>query len=161
MVLNLRAAETWEEDPEPFNASYYRRSLDNKGYIFRAPYRTGEWCSGSRVVSHRVLCLFVSNPPLPWVCLYISFPPSARDELLNPENDTIGILVSTAVEITIGGKTIKPAGGLQSERGHKILVMMENVAEPDEIITRPHFISFHFVWTCLCSASVYSAFVCI
>ncbi|KAF3689980.1 Voltage-dependent calcium channel subunit alpha-2/delta-2 [Channa argus] len=67
------AAETWEEDPEPFNASYYRRSLDNKGYIFRAPYRT------------------------------------AKDELLNPDNDTIGILVSTAVDITVGGKTIKPA----------------------------------------------------
>ncbi|XP_033482891.1 voltage-dependent calcium channel subunit alpha-2/delta-2a isoform X1 [Epinephelus lanceolatus] len=72
-VFPNKAAETWEEDPEPFNASYYRRSLDNKGYIFRAPYRT------------------------------------ARDELLNPENDTIGILVSTAVEITVGGKTIKPA----------------------------------------------------
>lgn len=90
------------------------------------------------------------TPPGPRVCLYISFPPSARDELLNPENDTIGILVSTAVEITIGGKTIKPAGGLQSGRGHKILIMMENVPEPDEIITRPHFISCHFVWTCLC-----------
>ncbi|XP_028303549.1 voltage-dependent calcium channel subunit alpha-2/delta-2a isoform X3 [Gouania willdenowi] len=72
-VFPNKAAETWEEDPEPFNASYYRRSLDNKGYIFRAPYRT------------------------------------VRDELLNPENDTIGILVSTAVDITIGGKTIKPA----------------------------------------------------
>ncbi|CAN9512004.1 unnamed protein product [Ophioblennius macclurei] len=72
-VFPNKAAESWEEDPEPFNASYYRRSLDNKGYIFRAPYRT------------------------------------ARDELLNPENDTIGILVSTAVDITIGGKTIKPA----------------------------------------------------
>ncbi|XP_022063668.1 voltage-dependent calcium channel subunit alpha-2/delta-2a isoform X2 [Acanthochromis polyacanthus] len=72
-VFPNKAAETWEEDPEPFNASYYRRSLDNKGYIFRAPYRT------------------------------------ARDELLNPENDTIGILVSTALEMTIGGKTIKPA----------------------------------------------------
>ncbi|XP_054472944.1 voltage-dependent calcium channel subunit alpha-2/delta-2a [Anoplopoma fimbria] len=72
-VFPNKAAETWEEDPEPFNASYYRRSLDNKGYIFRAPYRT------------------------------------ARDETLNPENDTIGILVSTAVEITVGGKTIKPA----------------------------------------------------
>uniref|UniRef100_A0A8C8C383 VWFA domain-containing protein n=1 Tax=Oncorhynchus tshawytscha TaxID=74940 RepID=A0A8C8C383_ONCTS len=70
-VFPNKAAETWEEDPEPFNASYYRRSLDNKGYIFRAPY--------------------------------------LNDELLNPENDTIGILVSTAVEITVGGKTIKPA----------------------------------------------------
>lgn len=42
VCLCVRAAETWEEDPEPFNASYYRRSLDNKGYIFRAPYRTRE-----------------------------------------------------------------------------------------------------------------------
>uniref|UniRef100_A0A3Q2V2G0 Calcium channel, voltage-dependent, alpha 2/delta subunit 2a n=1 Tax=Haplochromis burtoni TaxID=8153 RepID=A0A3Q2V2G0_HAPBU len=72
-VFPNKAAETWEEDPEPFNATYYRRSLDNKGYIFRAPYRT------------------------------------ARDEQLNPENDTVGILVSTALEMTIGGKTIKPA----------------------------------------------------
>lgn len=42
VFLYIRASETWEEDPEPFFASYYRRSLDNKGYIFRAPYRTGE-----------------------------------------------------------------------------------------------------------------------
>uniref|UniRef100_A0A665T4S8 Calcium channel, voltage-dependent, alpha 2/delta subunit 2a n=1 Tax=Echeneis naucrates TaxID=173247 RepID=A0A665T4S8_ECHNA len=79
-VFPNKAAETWEEDPEPFNASYYRRSLDNKGYIFR---------------SLVMLWLFVSN------ALYTC--------LLNQENDTIGILVSTAVEITIGGKTIKPA----------------------------------------------------
>ncbi|KAI1892911.1 hypothetical protein AGOR_G00138390 [Albula goreensis] len=72
-VFPNKAADDWEEDPEPFNASYYRRSLDNKGYIFRAPYRT------------------------------------LSDDILNPENDTIGILVSTAVEITVGGKTIKPA----------------------------------------------------
>ncbi|XP_061788327.1 voltage-dependent calcium channel subunit alpha-2/delta-2a isoform X1 [Nerophis lumbriciformis] len=72
-VFPNKAAESWEEDPEPFNASFYRRSLDNKGYIFRAPHRT------------------------------------VRDELLNPDNDTIGILVSTAVDITVGGKTIKPA----------------------------------------------------
>lgn len=51
------------------------------------------------------------NPPLV-ACFSICFPVKARDELLNPENDTIGILVSTAVEITVGGKTIKPAGGL-------------------------------------------------
>lgn len=38
----------------------------------------------------------------------------ARDELLNPENDTIGILVSTALNLAVGGKTIKPAGELTS-----------------------------------------------
>lgn len=42
LLSTVRAAEAWEEDPEPFNASFYRRSLDNKGYIFRAPYRSGE-----------------------------------------------------------------------------------------------------------------------
>uniref|UniRef100_A0AAY4AWC2 VWFA domain-containing protein n=1 Tax=Denticeps clupeoides TaxID=299321 RepID=A0AAY4AWC2_9TELE len=71
-VFPNKAAETWEEDPEPFNASFYRRSLDNKGYIFRAPYRTS-------------------------------------NDILDPENDTIGILVSTAVEITVGSRTVKPA----------------------------------------------------
>ncbi|KAL2090941.1 hypothetical protein ACEWY4_013204 [Coilia grayii] len=72
-VFPNKAAETWDEDPEPFNASYYRRSLDNKGYIFRAPYR------------------------------------AASDELLDPENDTIGILVSTALELSVDSRTIKPA----------------------------------------------------
>ncbi|XP_056605890.1 voltage-dependent calcium channel subunit alpha-2/delta-2a isoform X4 [Triplophysa dalaica] len=72
-VFPNKAAESWEEDSEPFNASYYRRSLDNTGYIFRAPYRT------------------------------------TNDDILNPENDTIGILVSTAVDITIGSRNLKPA----------------------------------------------------
>lgn len=67
--------------------------------------------------------LFLTPIPPPLLaCFSICFPLEARDELLNPENDTIGILVSTAVEITVGGKTIKPAGGLSSERGDKILV---------------------------------------
>ncbi|KAG7260720.1 hypothetical protein CRUP_029476 [Coryphaenoides rupestris] len=34
------AADSWDEDPEPFNSNYYRRSLDNKGYMFRAPQRS-------------------------------------------------------------------------------------------------------------------------
>uniref|UniRef100_A0A8C2ES17 Calcium channel, voltage-dependent, alpha 2/delta subunit 2b n=1 Tax=Cyprinus carpio TaxID=7962 RepID=A0A8C2ES17_CYPCA len=53
------AAESWDEDPEPLNSNFYRRTLDNKGYIFR--------------------------------------------------NGTVGILVTTAVEVVIGGKTMKPA----------------------------------------------------
>uniref|UniRef100_A0A674CHK5 Calcium voltage-gated channel auxiliary subunit alpha2delta 2 n=1 Tax=Salmo trutta TaxID=8032 RepID=A0A674CHK5_SALTR len=38
-VFPNSAAESWDEDPEPFNSNYYRRSLDNKGYMFRAPPR--------------------------------------------------------------------------------------------------------------------------
>lgn len=64
--------------------------------------------SRSHVELRNVWGLFISNlaaSPLP-----IFFSLEAKDELLNPENDTIGVLVSTAVEITVGGKTIKPAG---------------------------------------------------
>uniref|UniRef100_UPI00398EA8C7 voltage-dependent calcium channel subunit alpha-2/delta-2-like isoform X2 n=1 Tax=Pristiophorus japonicus TaxID=55135 RepID=UPI00398EA8C7 len=38
-VFPAKAAEEWTEDPEPFNTSYYRRSLDNTGFIFSTPYR--------------------------------------------------------------------------------------------------------------------------
>lgn len=41
------------------------------------------------------------------LCLH----PTAIDEPLTSENGTVGILVSTAVEVTVGAKTIKPAGG--------------------------------------------------
>uniref|UniRef100_A0A8C5C9L5 VWFA domain-containing protein n=1 Tax=Gadus morhua TaxID=8049 RepID=A0A8C5C9L5_GADMO len=66
------AAESWQEDPEPFNSNYYRRSLDNKGYMFRAPQR------------------------------------SFMDDI-GAENGTIGILLSSAVEVNLGGKLLKPA----------------------------------------------------
>nr|XP_033782080.1 voltage-dependent calcium channel subunit alpha-2/delta-2 isoform X1 [Geotrypetes seraphini] len=72
-VFPNKAAEDWEEDPEPYNAGFYRRSLDNKGYVFKAPFQDS---------SYRAMDL---------------------------ENNTIGILVSTAVEIEIGGRTLKPA----------------------------------------------------
>uniref|UniRef100_A0A8D0CJF4 Calcium voltage-gated channel auxiliary subunit alpha2delta 2 n=1 Tax=Scleropages formosus TaxID=113540 RepID=A0A8D0CJF4_SCLFO len=65
--VSHRAADSWTEDPEPFNSNYYRRSMDKKGYVFHAPLRSGEY------------------------------------------NGTVGILVTTAVEITVGGKTVKPA----------------------------------------------------
>uniref|UniRef100_A0A8B9D5H9 Calcium voltage-gated channel auxiliary subunit alpha2delta 2 n=1 Tax=Anser cygnoides TaxID=8845 RepID=A0A8B9D5H9_ANSCY len=46
-VFPNKAADDWEEEPEPFNASFYRRSLDNKGYIFKPPYRDGECQRGT------------------------------------------------------------------------------------------------------------------
>ncbi|KAF5927972.1 hypothetical protein HPG69_013802 [Diceros bicornis minor] len=72
-VFPNKAAEDWTENPEPFNASFYRRSLDNHGYVFKPPH---------------------------------------QDALLRPlelENDTVGILVSTAVELSLGGRTLRPA----------------------------------------------------
>ncbi|KAL7985973.1 hypothetical protein Chor_011139, partial [Crotalus horridus] len=73
-VFPNKAAEDWEEDREPFNASFYRRSLDNKGYIFKPPYRD----------------------------------PNYRGS--EPESSAVGILVSTAVELNIGERHLKPAG---------------------------------------------------
>uniref|UniRef100_H0W7I3 Calcium voltage-gated channel auxiliary subunit alpha2delta 2 n=1 Tax=Cavia porcellus TaxID=10141 RepID=H0W7I3_CAVPO len=73
-VFPNKAAEDWTENPEPFNASFYRRSLDNHGYIFK---------------------------------------PLHQDTLLRPlelENNTaVGILVSTAVELSLSGRTLRPA----------------------------------------------------
>uniref|UniRef100_A0A669E3F7 Calcium channel, voltage-dependent, alpha 2/delta subunit 2b n=1 Tax=Oreochromis niloticus TaxID=8128 RepID=A0A669E3F7_ORENI len=60
------AAELWDEDPEPFNSNFYRRSLDNKGYMFRSTLRSSE-------------------------------------------NGTSEIVVSSAVEVNIAGKLLRPA----------------------------------------------------
>uniref|UniRef100_A0A3P8T8H0 Calcium voltage-gated channel auxiliary subunit alpha2delta 2 n=1 Tax=Amphiprion percula TaxID=161767 RepID=A0A3P8T8H0_AMPPE len=67
------AAELWDEDPEPFNSNFYRRSLDNRGYMFRPPFR------------------------------------STLDDPVGAENGTVGIVVSSAVEVNLGGKLLKPA----------------------------------------------------
>ncbi|MEQ2307809.1 Voltage-dependent calcium channel subunit alpha-2/delta-2, partial [Ameca splendens] len=67
------AAELWDEDPEPFNSDYYRRSLDNKGYMFRPSLRPSD------------------------------------DDPFGAENGTTGILVSSAVEVNLGGKLLKPS----------------------------------------------------
>ncbi|XP_058534618.1 voltage-dependent calcium channel subunit alpha-2/delta-2 isoform X11 [Ochotona princeps] len=72
-VFPNKAAEDWTENPEPFNASFYRRSLDNHGYIFKPPQQ------------------------------------DALLRQLELENDTVGILVSTAVELSLGGRTLRPA----------------------------------------------------
>ncbi|PIO15608.1 hypothetical protein AB205_0188740 [Aquarana catesbeiana] len=72
-VFPNKAADDWLEDMEPHNATFYRRSLDNKGYIFRAPYRE----------------------------------PGYRPSDL--ENNTVGILVSTAVDLEVEGRRLKPA----------------------------------------------------
>ncbi|XP_038668123.1 voltage-dependent calcium channel subunit alpha-2/delta-2-like [Scyliorhinus canicula] len=73
-VLPAKAAEEWNEDPEPFSASYYRRSLDNTGFLFHALYRE---------------------------------PNSMVD--MDLMNNSIGILVSAAVDLRIQGKSLKPA----------------------------------------------------
>lgn len=45
--------------------------------------------------------------------LHLPFALKAKEVFLSPENNTI--LVSTAVEIAVGGKSIKPAGGALAE----------------------------------------------
>ncbi|NXF93324.1 CA2D2 protein, partial [Eubucco bourcierii] len=103
-VFPNKAADDWEEEPEPFNASFYRRSLDNKGYIFKPPYRDASY------------------------------------QALDLENTTIGILVSTAVELSIGGKTLKPAVvGVKLDLeawAEKFKVLASNRTDRDQLGTR-------------------------
>ncbi|XP_062977175.1 voltage-dependent calcium channel subunit alpha-2/delta-2 isoform X2 [Elgaria multicarinata webbii] len=103
-VFPNKAAEDWEEEREPFNASFYRRSLDNKGYIFKPPYRE----------------------------------PNYRG--LELENNTIGILVSTAVELNIEERHLKPAVvGVKLDLeawAEKFKVLASNRTERDQLGTR-------------------------
>ncbi|RLV94415.1 hypothetical protein DV515_00013113, partial [Chloebia gouldiae] len=103
-IFPNKAADDWEEEPEPFNASFYRRSLDNKGYIFKPPYRDAGYRG------------------------------------LDLENNTIGILVSTAVELSIGGKTLKPAVvGVKLDLeawAEKFKVLASNRTDRDQLGTR-------------------------
>ncbi|XP_026504448.1 voltage-dependent calcium channel subunit alpha-2/delta-1 isoform X4 [Terrapene carolina triunguis] len=68
-VYPKRAGDDWTENPETYEVSFYKRSLDNDNYIFTAPYYN-------------------------------------KSEASSYET---GIMVSKAVEITIGGKLLKPA----------------------------------------------------
>uniref|UniRef100_A0A674I610 Calcium voltage-gated channel auxiliary subunit alpha2delta 1 n=1 Tax=Terrapene triunguis TaxID=2587831 RepID=A0A674I610_9SAUR len=67
-VYPKRAGDDWTENPETYEVSFYKRSLDNDNYIFTAPYYN-------------------------------------KSEASSYET---GIMVSKAVEITIGGKLLKP-----------------------------------------------------
>lgn len=42
----LRAGENWQENPETYEDSFYKRSLDNDNYIFTAPYFNSKYYSG-------------------------------------------------------------------------------------------------------------------
>ncbi|RMC00040.1 hypothetical protein DUI87_23449 [Hirundo rustica rustica] len=104
-VFPNKAADDWEEEPEPFNASFYRRSLDNRATFSSHPTGT--------VAGYRGLDL---------------------------ENNTIGILVSTAVELSIGGKTLKPAVvGVKLDLeawAEKFKVLASNRTDRDQLGTR-------------------------
>lgn len=40
----LRAGENWQENPETYEDSFYKRSLDNDNYVFTAPYFNSKYC---------------------------------------------------------------------------------------------------------------------
>uniref|UniRef100_A0A8C3T1Z6 VWFA domain-containing protein n=1 Tax=Chelydra serpentina TaxID=8475 RepID=A0A8C3T1Z6_CHESE len=72
-VYPKKAGEDWIENPETYEISFYKRSLDNDNYIFTAPYYNSNDASSYET----------------------------------------GIMVSKAVEITIAGKLLKPAGKME------------------------------------------------
>ncbi|KAL0599920.1 Voltage-dependent calcium channel subunit alpha-2/delta-2 [Plecturocebus cupreus] len=170
-VFPNKAAEDWTENPEPFNASFYRRSLDNHGYVFKPPHQDSECPPTAKCAQQQAgslsfpicsartgLCSLrpLPNTSLPearadvkrgidcakhypecWVLglesslgwapglvgpsiewsVWRPDPthnfPTQPPALLRPielENDTVGILVSTAVELSLGRRTLRPAG---------------------------------------------------
>lgn len=56
-----RAAEDWTENPEPFNASFYRRSLDNRGYVFKPPHQDGECPQVHSIGELRPPCVLIQG----------------------------------------------------------------------------------------------------
>lgn len=64
------------------------------------PGPSTEWSCGCQP-------LLLTTPP---------HPPPARLRPLELENDTVGILVSTAVELSLGGRTLRPAGEYPGRR---------------------------------------------
>ena len=101
--IRLSAAESWDEDPEPFNSNSYRRSLDNKGYMFRPPLRA---CESTFMICERYLSIFYLVQRKPCQPLVV-----AMEEAASSENGSLGILVSSSVEVHFGNKILKPAGG--------------------------------------------------
>lgn len=61
------------------------------------------WAAASQA-QHRVVSMATSPTP------DCPTPPPALLRPLELENDTVGILVSTAVELSLGGRTLRPAG---------------------------------------------------
>lgn len=136
--MNLRAAELWDEDPEPYNSNYYRRSLDNRGYMFRPPSRTSEFLNQFEYIhlvpdkqrrtalqrkiqlpdsllteillarAHKHFAVFHPLPVLKIV--EPDFHLAAVEDPYGADNGTVGILLSSAVEVNLGGKLLKPAG---------------------------------------------------
>lgn len=47
----LRAGENWQENPETYEDSFYKRSLDNDNYVFTAPYFNSKYCFGIQFFS--------------------------------------------------------------------------------------------------------------
>uniref|UniRef100_A0A672N965 Calcium voltage-gated channel auxiliary subunit alpha2delta 2 n=1 Tax=Sinocyclocheilus grahami TaxID=75366 RepID=A0A672N965_SINGR len=89
-------------------------SFESAGHVFLAPR---EYCKRLQMAENNTqfladfLSLMVEISPESEDCniiLAISNP-STMDDLLISENGTVGILVTTAVEVVIGGKTMKPA----------------------------------------------------
>ena len=47
----LRAGENWQENPETYEDSFYKRSLDNDNYVFTAPYFNSKYYFNNSFIS--------------------------------------------------------------------------------------------------------------
>ena len=58
----FRAGENWQENPETYEDSFYKRSLDNDNYVFTAPYFNSKYYSE---FSHSQFPFFLDKLLLP------------------------------------------------------------------------------------------------
>ena len=61
----LRAGENWQENPETYEDSFYKRSLDNDNYVFTAPYFNSKYCFGIQPSQFLFLCKLLLLPAFP------------------------------------------------------------------------------------------------
>lgn len=75
---------------------------------------------------------------------------------MGPENSTVGILVSSAVEVNLGGKILKPAGkkNLFTHLAKTPIV----IYLPQIEHTRPVYLEIHFFSTAAAGASIFVLF---
>uniref|UniRef100_A0A8C7XW06 Calcium voltage-gated channel auxiliary subunit alpha2delta 1 n=1 Tax=Oryzias sinensis TaxID=183150 RepID=A0A8C7XW06_9TELE len=72
-TLFVNAGEKWSENPETYESSFYKRTLDNEIYIFTAPSFNGKWgCSLSKAVD-LIMDEVTLKPAVVGVKLNISF----------------------------------------------------------------------------------------
>lgn len=82
--------EEWNENPETYESSFYKRTLDNEIYIFTAPSFNSKFLKGSNMCAcvHTSLCMMIFtvawHRAYPALCIWTSSRVTGKDHTLRP-----------------------------------------------------------------------------